>query len=143
MRHMDPAETRAFLGHGTRTGKLAVLRRDGSPYVVPIWFVVDEANDDLVFMTGATTLKGRALRRDPRVSLCVDDEAPPFSYVRIDGTAHLSEEPEERLRWSIRIAQRYMGPARADEYGQRNAVPGELLVRLHPARVVARMGIAD
>jgi PPOX class probable F420-dependent enzyme len=140
---MDPAETRAFLGHGTRTGKVAVLRRDGSPYVVPIWFVVDEANDDLVFMTGATTLKGRALRRDPRVSLCVDDEAPPFSFVRIDGTAELSEEPQERLRWSIRIAKRYMGPERAEEYGQRNAVPGELLVRLRPARVVARMGIAD
>jgi PPOX class probable F420-dependent enzyme len=143
MRSMEPAETRTFLEGGTRTGKLAVLRRDGSPHVVPIWFVVDEANDDIVFMTGATTLKGRALRRDPRVSLCVDDEAPPFSFVRVDGTVVVSEDPEERLRWSLRIAHRYMGPELAEEYGRRNAVPGELLVRLHLARVVARAGIAD
>jgi PPOX class probable F420-dependent enzyme len=104
---------------------------------------VDEANDDIVFMTGATTLKGRALRRDPRVSLCVDDEAPPFSFVRVDGTVVVSEDPEKRLRWSLRIAHRYMGPELAEEYGRRNAVPGELLVRLHLARVVARAGIAD
>ena len=49
------------------TGKLATVRIDGSPHVAPIWFVVD--GDSLVFTTNEDTLKGRAIRRDPRVAL--------------------------------------------------------------------------
>jgi len=138
---MTDAEARAFLGEGTRTGKLAVVRRDGAPLVVPIWFVLDGA--DLVFTTGADTVKGRALRRDGRVSLCVDDEAPPYAYVRVDGAAALDEDPGPLLHWATRIAARYMGEARAEEYGRRNGVPGELLVRVTPTRLVGRGGVAD
>ena len=61
-------------------------------------------------MTGSRTVKGRNLRRDGRASLVVDDEAPPFAYVRIDGTAEISEDLDEMLIWSTRIAFRYMGP---------------------------------
>ena len=80
------AEARAFLAAGTRTGKLAVVTRDGAPMVVPIWFVVDD-DGSLVFNTGAETTKGRAIRRDPRVSICVDDDRPPFAFVRVDRAA--------------------------------------------------------
>jgi PPOX class probable F420-dependent enzyme len=138
---MGPDEVRAFLGEGSRTGKLAVVRRDGAPLVVPIWFVLD--GDDLVFTTGADTVKGRALRREPRLSLCVDDEAPPYAYVRVDGVARLDEDPAALLHWATRIAARYMGESRAEEYGRRNGVPGELLVRVTPTRVVGRGGVAD
>ncbi len=71
----------AFLSHGTRTAKLGYLASDGRPLVAPVWFVVD--GDDLVFNTGADTAKGRALARDPRVVICVDDERPPFSFVQV------------------------------------------------------------
>lgn len=135
-------EARAFLSHGTRTGKLAVVRRDGAPMVVPIWFVLDD-DGAVVFNTGAATTKGRALRRDPRVSICVDEEAPPYAYVRVDGVAEISDDVDAMLPWATAIARRYMGAARADEYGRRNAVPGELLVRIRPTRVVALGGIAD
>ena len=138
---MGDAERRAFLSAGTRTGKLATVRRDGSPHVQPVWFVLD--GDDLVFTTGATTVKGRNLRRDPRASLVVDDEAPPFAYVRVDGRARLSEDPAEMLTWATRIADRYMGADLAEAYGRRNAVPGELLVRLVPSRTVTEAGVAD
>ncbi len=138
---MGDAERRAFLSAGTRTGKLATVRRDGSPHVQPVWFVLD--GDDLVFTTGATTVKGRNLRRDPRASLVVDDEAPPFAYVRVDGRAQLSEDPAEMLTWATRIADRYMGAGLAEGYGRRNAVPGELLVRLVPSRTVTEAGVAD
>ncbi len=138
---MGDAERRAFLSAGTRTGKLATVRRDGSPHVQPVWFVLD--GDDLVFTTGATTVKGRNLRRDPRASLVVDDEAPPFAYVRVDGRVRLSEDPGEMLTWATRIAQRYMGDDLAEAYGRRNAVPGELLVRLVPAHTVSEAGVAD
>lgn len=110
--------------------------------VVPIWFVVGE-DGTLVFNTGADTVKGRALRRDPRVSVCVDDDGPPYSYVRVDGLAEITEDVDAMLPWSTAIARRYMGDALAERYGRRNAAPGELLVRVRPTRVVALAGIAD
>ena len=139
---MSIEEARAFLGAGARTGKLAVVRRDGAPFVVPIWFVVD-VDGSLVFNTGARTVKGRAIRRDPRVSICVDDEAPPYGYVRVDGVAEISEDLDAMLPWSTAIARRYMGDDLAEDYGRRNAVAGELLVRVRPTRVVALAAIAD
>ena len=138
---MGDEERRAFLSSGTRTGKLATVRPDGRPHVQPIWFVLD--GDDLVFMTGARTVKGRNRRRDGRASLVVDDERPPFAYVRVDGRVDLSEDLAEMLTWSTRIAHRYMGADQAEAYGRRNAVPGELLVRLVPSHTVTEAGVAD
>jgi PPOX class probable F420-dependent enzyme len=130
----DP-EVRDFLRQGTRTGKLGYLASDGRPLVAPIWFIVD--GDGLVFNTGKDTAKGRALARDPRATLCVDLEEPPFAFVQVQGEAELSEDPAELLRTATAIAARYMGDDRAEEFGKRNAVPGELVVRLRPVKVIA------
>lgn len=124
-----------------RTAKLAVVRPDGSPHVVPVW--VDLDGDDVVFMTGADTVKGRAIERDGRVSLCLDDERPPFAFVTLSGSATVSTDPDELLTWGTRIAARYMGDDLAEAYGRRNAVPGELLVRVTPIRVVGHAAVAD
>jgi PPOX class probable F420-dependent enzyme len=140
---MTDAETRAFLGASpARTGKLATVRRDGSPHVAPIWFAVDD-DGSLVFTTGAETVKGRSLQRDPRASLCVDDERPPFSFVTVSGPVEISEDPAELLRWATVLGGRYMGADRAAAFGVRNAVPGELLCRLRPERVVSARDVAD
>jgi hypothetical protein len=53
--------------------------------VLPVWFLLD--CDDVIFNTGAETVRGRALRRDGRASMLVDDERPPYSFVRVDGHA--------------------------------------------------------
>ena len=55
-KRMDHDEWQAFVGHGTRTAKVAVVRKDGTPHVVPVWFVLDE--DDFVFTTVATDGEG-------------------------------------------------------------------------------------
>jgi len=141
MHEMTPDERRAFLMEGTRTAKIGVARRDGQPYVLPVWFVLD--GDDVVFTTGAETVRGRALRRDARASMCVDEERPPYAFVRINGRARLGEDLTEMRLWARRIAARYMGETVADRYAARNAVPGELLVRLVPDDVVGRTGVAD
>ncbi|GAB3218419.1 PPOX class F420-dependent oxidoreductase [Micromonospora halotolerans] len=138
---MSDDQWRAFVTSGTRTGKLATVRADGSPHVAPIWFVLD--GDDLVFNTGRGSVKGRNLVRDPRAALTVDEEHAPYAFVTLRGPVTISEDPAESLPWSTRIAARYMGADRAEEYGRRNAVPGELLVRLHAEHVVAFSGIAD
>lgn len=139
---MSPDECRAFLAHGTRTGKLATVRADGSPHVAPVWFLV-EPDGAIIFNTGAGTAKGRNLLRDPRACLVVDDESPPFAFVRVDGTVDISEDPAALLDSATRIAARYMGPDHAEAFGRRNGVPGELLVRLRPARMVGERGVAD
>ena len=130
----DP-EISAFLTAGTRTGKLAWTSADGRPLVTPIWFVVEDGC--LVFNTGKGSAKGRALARDPRVALCVDLEEPPYGFVQVQGRAELSEEPSELVRTATAIAARYVGRDRAEEFGKRNGVPGELVVRLRPDKVIA------
>jgi len=137
---MLTAEQRAFLMEQVRTAKLATVRKDGRPHVVPIWFDLD--GDTLVFTTGQTTIKAANIRRDPRVCLCVDDETPPFAYIMIEGTAIMTADRDALLHWAARIGGRYMGAELAEAYGKRNAVEGELLVRITPARVVFEKDIA-
>jgi PPOX class probable F420-dependent enzyme len=139
-RAMAPDEVRAFLAHGTRTAKLATVMGSGAPHVMPVWFVLD--GDDLVITTGRDTVKGRDLRRDGRVSVVVEDDRPPFAFVHLRGRAQVTEGAPDLLEWATRIAARYMGEERAGDYGRRNAVPEELLVRIVPERVIAEADIA-
>lgn len=139
---MTGDEWRAFLREPARPAMLATVRPDGRPHVAPVWIVIDD-DDTVVFTTGASTVKGRAVQADPRVALCVDDDRPPFGYVLVEGTAEVSTDPEEMLVWATRIGGRYMGEDQAEAFGRRNAVDGELLVRVTPARVVARKNISD
>ncbi|MER6012101.1 PPOX class F420-dependent oxidoreductase [Streptomyces bluensis] len=138
---MTDEQWRAFVSHGTRTGKLSTVRADGRPHVTPIWFLLD--GDDVVFNTGQGTVKGRNLARDGRVALCVDDDRPPYGFVVLEGRAALSEDLDEVRRWATRIGGRYMGEDRAEEFGARNGVPGEFLVRLRVDKVLAYAGVVD
>ena len=140
MQTMTTEQWHEFVMTGTLTGKLAVTRADGRPHVTPVWFVLD--GDDVILNTGTDSVKGKALRRDPRVCLSVDDQVPPYSFVVIDGVAEISEDRDELRRWATAIGGRYMGAGRAEEFGIRNAVPGELLIRIRPTRVIARAGIS-
>jgi PPOX class probable F420-dependent enzyme len=130
----DP-QVRAFLSEGTRTGKLSYLGADGRALVAPVWFVLED--DCLVFNTGKDSAKGRSLARDPRATLCVDLEEQPYGFVQVQGIAELSEDLEDLERTATITAARYMGAERAEEFGNRNAVPGELVVRLRPVKVLA------
>jgi PPOX class probable F420-dependent enzyme len=132
-------EVARFLSEGTRTGKLGYLAADGRPLVAPVWFVVRDG--DILFNTHSGSAKGRALARDPRVVLCVDLERPPYAFVQVQGTAAISEDAGELREVATAIGARYMGAERAEEFGRRNGVPGELVVRLRPARVVSNFDV--
>jgi PPOX class probable F420-dependent enzyme len=125
---------------GTRTGKLGYLSPSGRALVAPVWFIVE--GDELVFNTGKHTAKGRSLARDPRATITVDLEREPYAFVQVQGEAELSEDPAELLRTATEIARRYLsGQERAEEFGRRNGGPGELVVRLRPAKVVATFDV--
>jgi PPOX class probable F420-dependent enzyme len=140
-RRMTKTEYQSFLRDSARTAVLATVRADGRPHAAPVWFDLD--GDTLVLTTGHDTVKGRNMRRDPRVTLCIEDENPPFHFVIIEGTAELTAEDPDLLHWATRIGGRYMGAERAEEYGQRNAVSSELLVRITPQKILAHKNISD
>lgn len=141
MREMMTSEAMDFLSAGTRTGKLATVRADGRPHVTPIWFIVDDG--DLVFNTWHTSAKARHIRRDPRVALVVDMEKMPYAFVMVEGTATTSTDLGEIRHFATKIGGRYMGEERADEFGERNGVEGELLVRIHSDRIIAHADVSD
>ena len=153
---MSKGEIEKFLMQGTFTGKLATTKKDGSSHVVPIWFVFDSNNndgrvsetekegyDDIIFTTSSGSAKARNIQRENRVSICVDDQTPPFSYVVIYGTARIQHcEQTELFRFATKIAQRYVGKEVAELYGKRNSAEGEVLVRIKPIKVTAEKDIA-
>ncbi len=140
---MDAAEVRAFLSSlPARTGKLATVRADGRPHVAPIWYEVDD-DGAILFNTGERTVKGRNLLRQGCAALCVDDDRPPFSFVIVEGIVEISDILDDVRHWATRIGGRYMGADQAEAYGARNGVPGELLVRLRPDRVLSAKDMSD
>jgi PPOX class probable F420-dependent enzyme len=137
---MSPNEWRAFLAAPVRPGLLATVRADGRPHVAPVWYALD--GDTIVFNTAADTVKGRNIRRTGQASMCVQDDRPPFGFVTVNGPAEWSDELVDVRRWAGIIGGRYMGAERAEEYGDRNGVPGELVVFLHPEHVAAAKNIS-
>jgi PPOX class probable F420-dependent enzyme len=151
MAEMSKKEIRKFLMQGTFTGKLATIKKDGSPHIVPIWFVLDGDNkgggsargDDIIFTTNGTSAKAKNIQRDNRVSICADDQTSPFSFVIVNGIAKIQHcERNELFRFATKIAQRYMGKENAELYGRRNSTEGEVLVRIKPISVIAEKDIA-
>ena len=136
MRELSRAEAYEFLQVGTRTGKLATVRPDGRPHVVPVWFVVD--GDEVVFNTWHTSVKARNLAHDSRAAMVVDYEEPPYGYVMVEGAVTISDDVAESRRVATLIGGRYMGADKAEEFGERNGVEGELVVRLSLDKVIAR-----
>ena len=137
MNGLDQLPWREFVMFETRTAKLATVRSNGQPHVTPVGFVLD--GDDVVFMTGMNSVKGKALLRGGMAALCVDEECAPFSFVIIEGTVSLSEDTDDLLTWATAVGGRYWGADRAAEFGRRNGVPGEMVVRVSPTKVVARL----
>ena len=146
MRPMSDDEVLAFMCEGSKTGKLAVTRKDGRPHVSPIWFDLDESTGHLVFVTQAESVKGRCIKRDPRVSICVDVQEMPFDFARVDGTATWTpyeDDPDAMVHWATETCRRYVGDERAEEFGRRNAHPSEMLVRVTPTNLLGAFGVSD
>jgi len=150
MTEMSRKEIEKFLMHDTFTAKLATVKKDGSPHVVLVWFVLDgrksqrrKGMDDIIFAIYKNSLEALNIQRDNRVSICVDDQTPQFSFVTIHGTAKIVRQKyNELLKWNTRIAERYMGKSNAKAYGKRNSTEGVILVRIKPTKIIAEKDIA-
>ena len=142
---MTRQEIFELLTTGTRTAHVASTRADGRPHVAPVWFTIVGTPDSFViqFTTGASSVKGRTLRRDNRVALTVDDPRPPFAFVIVEGTVECLEDRDRIMEVATRLGEKYMGRDRAVEFGTRNAVTGELLATVLPVRLIGEKNLTD
>ena len=138
--NMTVEQRRTFLAVGTRTAKLATVRANGRPHAVPVWFVLD--GDDIVCIIKDTTVKGRNMSRDPRVTVVVDDEAAPYAFVSVDGDAELSHDGAERQRFAVEIGRRYLPEEAVEGFVGFMMSPGMVLARIRPTHIVAQDKIA-
>ncbi len=110
---MTTTEREAFLA-GVHVGVLSVDDPGRGPLTVPVWYAY-EPGGTVDIITGAQSAKARCLRAAGRFSLCAQTEAPPYSYVSVEGPISAEERavsPDERRA----MAYRYLGPEFGDLY---------------------------
>lgn len=139
---MSEAEWRAFLDDHRGPAIAAVTRPDGRPHASPIW--IYPHGDEIIFTTFHTSVKARSLAQDPRMTLVVQDDIPPYRYVVIEGrVTGFDDDPDTVRAWAGKLGGRYMGEDRAEEFARRNGVPGEMAARFKIERVRADTNITD
>jgi PPOX class probable F420-dependent enzyme len=120
-----------------RVGVLGTIGEDGAPVLTPIWYIFREGR--ILMRTARDSVKARNILRDPRVSLCVQDERPPYASVTIYGTAAIEDETEGLAH---DIAVRYLGAVAGRAYLQiaaENIQQGEeVTIALTPAKVLTQ-----
>src|SRR5258708_16012561 len=85
-----------------RFAVLGTINKDGSPQLTTMWYLLD--GDVILMNTKAGRTKERNMRRDPRISVCIEDG---YSYVTISGTVEMIDDPQEAQRDIYRLAVRY------------------------------------
>jgi PPOX class probable F420-dependent enzyme len=101
---MTDQELTLFLGE-PNLARLATIDPDGTPHLAPIWYLHD--GGDLLMITNPTSRKVRNIRRDPRVTVCLDRATPPYAGVLVRGIAGL--EIVTRQDFAVPMAIRYLG----------------------------------
>jgi PPOX class probable F420-dependent enzyme len=142
MKTMTESEWRGFASEGGRLGGVAISRADGRPHVTPVWFVLD--GDDLVFTSRPMGVKVKALLRDPRIAVCVNDETYPYNFVLLEGEASISRDRDEHRRLAIAIGERYTASdEHAKDFADSTASAGYVLVRVRITKVLAYRDVAE
>lgn len=138
---MTEKQVYEFIESSVLTAHLATVREDGRPHVAPIWIAID--GTDIIWATGRDTVKGKNLLRTKYAAISMDDSVPPFNSVRLEGPVELVDDIEQVRHWATVLGGRYMGADQAEIFGERNAVPGEMLCRMTPTKVSGLLAVAE
>ena len=110
---MTSEEREIFLA-GVHVGILSLNQEGRGPLTAPVWYAYKPGGDVQV-ITERASRKGRLLEEGRRISLCVQDEAPPYKYVSVEGPI-TQIEPSDAERHERSLAHRYLGPEAGDRY---------------------------
>jgi PPOX class probable F420-dependent enzyme len=91
-----------------RFAVLGTINKDGSPQLTTMWYLLE--GDVILMNTKAGRTKERNMRRDPRISVCIEDG---YSYVTISGTVEMIDDSQVAQRDIYRLAVRYNGEEEA------------------------------
>lgn len=112
---------------------LATINRDGSPQQTVMWY---ELIDDQIMMnTAAGRLKESNIQRDPRVSVCVEDE---YNYVTLEGRAELDHDPDRAQDDIARLARRYHPPEKAEQLIEKFRNEERVSIRVRIDNVISK-----
>jgi nitroimidazol reductase NimA-like FMN-containing flavoprotein (pyridoxamine 5'-phosphate oxidase superfamily) len=110
---MTKSERDAFLA-GVHVAVLGVSRRGRGPLTVPVWYWY-EPGGNIWFETVPDSRKGKLLHVGKRISLCIQDEQPPYSYLSVEGPIIEIAEDDRELH-EIPMAIRYLGEQGGRDY---------------------------
>ena len=128
-RNLRP-EDEARLLAAPKCATLATYRRDGTVLLSPVWHEWHRGGFNVHL--GAGGINARLLRRDPRASIVVYDDVPPYGGVELRGQARLTSEDERAtLR---RLAVRYLGEQEGNAYADAATWEG-IVLRLEPGEL--------
>lgn len=111
-----PKEMDAFLDEPGRMVRVCTVNRNGTPHVVPLCYKFHPQDGSFFISTGADSVTVRNLKRGSAISLCIDDEEPPFRAVVVEGGAEVSEvlgTDHEGLRI---VVEQFFGPDAWERY---------------------------
>ena len=120
--HAFLTETKIFVKVGT-------IGEDGWPNVNPAWYEYD--GESFWLVTKALAGFCQNMRRDPRVTLCIDNPEPPYKRVMVRGPAEFVDDDWVEL--ARRMVLRYLGPEGIDYFEATLDLP-RVLVRIRPER---------
>lgn len=106
--------------------KLATINPDGTPHIMPLWYL--HQGQDLLMITRPIARKVRNIRRDPRVTVCIDRPTPPYAGVIVQGIAQLEEVAYQEL--AVPLAMRYLGQDAGAQIGAQYAHVDLMTIRV-------------
>lgn len=132
MAEMTSEKLAEFLA-APRIAVLGTINADGTPALNPVWYSYEDSRFFVVIPT--TSYYGKNVARDPRITICVQDEQQPYRAVVAKGTAVIEAEGTAigpRLR---ALAIRYFGEKKGNAYADGNDASHDILVSLQPDKI--------
>lgn len=127
---MNRAEREAFLA-GEHVGVVAVNRDGRAPLAVPVWYAYTPGGDVSIWID-AGSVKDRLFRAAGRLSICAQDERPPYRYVTAEGPI-VGNDAAPTAAEALAITRRYLPADEATRWVQDYLGDSSLLVRMRPA----------
>ncbi len=123
---------RAYLRE-LRFSVLATINQDGTPQLTTMWYLLED-DDTITMNTKVDRAKERNMRRDPRISICVEDG---YKFVTISGTVEMIDDPKIAQHDIYRLSARYHGEEKARRQMQEQfSKESRVTLRLKPKHII-------